>query len=265
MEESFSLLATLRFDPFLETLSWNNDPDGLPSPYLLLSYQFHRLATCSLALQWPSKQDLTFTKLKSACDTIVRNVNGAGPNNPLRIRLVLSPVNLTASASPIQSLRYDPTLPSFFDPVSNIQVPFEPILRICVDTQPTLNTVSTKTTYRRPYDDARARVGMPAVGVPPRNGVALDTPDDVILYNTSDAIMETSICNIAFFRQGRWVTPPLSSGCIAGVFRQWLLENDRIHEAPENDISMKTIADNEWVLIFNGVNGCRLGRAWLRE
>lgn len=103
MEESFSLLATLRFDPFLETLSWNNDPDGLPSPYLLLSYQFHRLATCSLALQWPSKQDLTFTKLKSACDTIVRNVNGAGPNNPLRVGFISPVVRALSPTAPIDT------------------------------------------------------------------------------------------------------------------------------------------------------------------
>lgn len=87
MEDSFSLLATLRFDPFLETLSWNNDPDGLPSPYLLLSYQFLRLRRCSLALQWPSAQDLTLTKLKTACDTVVRDVNGVEPNRPLRVSI----------------------------------------------------------------------------------------------------------------------------------------------------------------------------------
>lgn len=122
-----------------------------------------------------------------------------------------------------------------------------------------------KTTYRRPYDDARTRAGMPAVGALPNNDVASDSPDDVVLYNTFGAIMETSICNIAFFRHGRWITPPLASGCIPGVCRQWLLENNRIHEASENGISVKSIADNEWVLVFNGVNGCRLGRVWLRE
>ena len=72
--------------------------------------------------------------------------------------------------------------------------------------------------------------------------------------------MESSICNVAFYRQGKWFTPPLTVGCIAGVFRRWLLENDRIHEADDHFLSLDTIKDNEWVLLFNGVTGCRLGR-----
>ncbi|KAL4069833.1 aminotransferase [Scleroderma yunnanense] len=263
MEAPFSLLATLRFDPFLETMGWNNDPDGLPSPYLLLSHQLERLVASSLALQWRSAQDLTFAKLKNVCDTIVQDVNGVDPGQPLRIRLVLSPVDLTASASPLQSLQHDPTLPSLFNPLSDSQVLFEPILRICVDSQPTSNTVSMKTTNRRPYDDARIRTGVPPVGAP--RGVASDCPDDVILYNTRETVTETSIHNIAFFRHGRWITPPLTAGCISGAFRRWLLENNRIHEVPENEVSLKAIVSNEWVLVFNGVTGCRLGRVWLRE
>ena len=72
--------------------------------------------------------------------------------------------------------------------------------------------------------------------------------------------MESSICNVAFYRHGSWVTPPLTVGCIAGVFRRWLLENGRIHEAGEHSLSLDTIKHNEWVLLFNGVMGCRLGR-----
>lgn len=72
--------------------------------------------------------------------------------------------------------------------------------------------------------------------------------------------METSICNVAFHRNGRWLTPLLAVGCISGVFRRWLLENGRIYEADEHSISLNTIKNNEWVLVFNGVAGCRLGR-----
>jgi len=72
--------------------------------------------------------------------------------------------------------------------------------------------------------------------------------------------MESSICNVAFYRNASWLTPPLSVGCISGVFRRWLLENGRIYEADEHLISLGAIENNEWVLLFNGVMGCRLGR-----
>ena len=111
-----------------------------------------------------------------------------------------------------------------------------------------------KTTNRKAYDDARTRTSIPLLGAP--RDVS-NHSDDVILFNSSGAIMETSICNIAFHRNGRWLTPPLTVGCISGVFRRWLLENGRIYEYT---MSLDTIEDNEWVLVFNGVMGCRLGR-----
>lgn len=261
-----SLLATIRFDPFLETFTWNNDlADGPPSPYFLLSYQFHRLVSASVAAQWPSAH-LTFEKLKNVCDNIVCNVNGGCMRQPLKIRVILSPSgDLTASAVPIPPLRYDPTLPSLFSPDVISQVPLEPIWTIHIDTQPTSGTTSMKTTDRQPYDDARARAGMPPVGVLPHGVDVPDCPDDVILYNTSGAVTETSICNIAFYRRGKWITPPLSVGCISGVLRQWLLENDRIYEAEENEFLLNTISDNDWVLVFNGVIGCRLGRVRIHD
>ncbi|KAI6136406.1 aminotransferase class IV-domain-containing protein [Pisolithus sp. B1] len=250
---SYSLLAAVRFDPFLETFTWNNGPDDLPSPYLLLSHQFHRFVSASVAAQWPSAH-LTFDKLKSVCDNVVR-----------KIRLILSPSgDLTASAAPIPPLRYDPTLPSLFTPDAVSPVPFEPIWRIHIDTQPTSDTMSMKTTNRRPYDDARARAGMPPLGVPSHDVDAPACPDDVILYNASGAVTETSICNIAFYRRGRWITPPLSVGCISGIVRRWLLENNRIHEADDHELSLSTICDNDWALVFNGVIGCRLGKVRIR-
>lgn len=118
-----------------------------------------------------------------------------------------------------------------------------------------------KTTNRKPYDDARARVGLPPLGAPHPHDTP-NHPDDVLLFNASGAIMESSICNVAFYRGGRWLTPPLTVGCIPGVFRRWLLENGRIHEADERSLLIDIIEDNEWVLVFNGVMGCRLGRVF---
>jgi len=132
------------------------------------------------------------------------------------------------------------------------------VLTIHIDTQPTSDTTALKTTDRRAYDDARVRAGLQPVGSsdPP----AIDAPDDVILYNTLNAITESSVCNVAFHRNGRWVTPPLAVGCISGVVRRWLLEQHRIFEAAEDELTLDSIKDDEWVLVSNGVRGCRLGR-----
>lgn len=269
------LLCTTRFERSLETFEWNNAPDGTPSPYLLLTYQLDRLLSSAHHCRWVVSLD--YATLKSVCDNAVHKVNGADGKTPLKvttcltlsqsltrsvqIRVVLSPSgNITVSVSPIEPLRYDPTAgPSFIPGVDTYILPV-PILSLGIDTEPTSGTVSMKTTNRKPYDDARARVGIPPLGAPRPRDITPNHPDDVILFNTSGAIMETSICNIAFYRHGRWLTPPLIVGCISGVFRRWLLENGRIGETDEHSILLNTIENNEWVLVFNGVAGCRLGR-----
>jgi para-aminobenzoate synthetase/4-amino-4-deoxychorismate lyase len=52
--------------------------------------------------------------------------------------------------------------------------------------------------------------------------------DDVLLYNERGEITETSIANVVLCKQGRWLTPPLSSGLLPGSMRQRLLEEGKI-------------------------------------
>ncbi|KIJ22002.1 hypothetical protein PAXINDRAFT_64878 [Paxillus involutus ATCC 200175] len=261
---SFSLLCTTRFDPFLEAFDWNNSPGGRPSPYLLLSHQLDRLVSSARLNQWAVSHSLNYARLKDICDKTVHDANGADGKTPLKIRVVLTPSgDMAATATPVGPLQYDPTEPSRFNPEGDSHDRFEPILSIQVDTQPTSGTVSMKTTDRKAYDNARARAAIPPVGTPLAHDIPSNRPDDVILFNTSELITESSICNVAFYRNGNWFTPPLAVGCVSGVFRRWLLENGRIHEAVENPISLDIIKDDEWVLVFNGVMGCRLGRVRL--
>ncbi len=72
-----------------------------------------------------------------------------------------------------------------------------------------------KTTYRREYEQrAQSHPGV----------------DDVVLVNQRGEVTETTIANLAVHVEGRWVTPPLDSGCLPGIYREVLLEQGRVVE-----------------------------------
>ncbi|MEO8164174.1 MAG: aminotransferase class IV [Betaproteobacteria bacterium] len=72
-----------------------------------------------------------------------------------------------------------------------------------------------KTTRRTVYDEARL---MQPDG------------DDVVLWNESGEITETTIANLVIERDGRRVTPPVKCGLLPGVFRGHLLARGDIVE-----------------------------------
>ena len=74
-----------------------------------------------------------------------------------------------------------------------------------------------KTTRRETYENARAEFP---------DGVA----DDVLLVNERDEVVETTVANLLYELDGRWFTPPLSSGGLPGVGRQALLAYGAVTE-----------------------------------
>lgn len=94
-----------------------------------------------------------------------------------------------------------------------------------------------KTTLRRAYDDARAR--RPDV-------------DDVILWNEQGEITESTICNVAVRRDGRWITPPVSCGLLAGVLREELLARGELQEGVITRAEFEAAPD---IALFNAVRG----------
>jgi para-aminobenzoate synthetase/4-amino-4-deoxychorismate lyase len=54
--------------------------------------------------------------------------------------------------------------------------------------------------------------------------------DDVLLVNGKGEITESTVANVVVRLDGRWVTPPVESGCLPGVYRSVLLGVGRIHE-----------------------------------
>jgi branched-subunit amino acid aminotransferase/4-amino-4-deoxychorismate lyase len=94
-----------------------------------------------------------------------------------------------------------------------------------------------KTTARSVYDRAR-------------NGH--DPSADVILVNERGEVTETTIANIAVLRNGRWLTPPLSSGVLPGTMRAQLLDEAKIVEAV---FHADDLVPGEPIRYFNAVRG----------
>lgn len=111
----------------------------------------------------------------------------------------------------------------------------------------------TKTTVRRIYDEARSRNDLLPLTTPAGRS------KEVLIHNRDGLVMETTIFNIAFKRGGRWLTPSATSGCLPGVARRWLLENGQVVEDSEGALTVASITKGELVLLFNGLQGCRLG------
>lgn len=76
--------------------------------------------------------------------------------------------------------------------------------------------------------------------------------DDAILLNQFGRIAETTIANI-FWKQGnRTFTPPLSEGCVAGVYRQFYIDNNNVQESP---LTTETLLNADEIFLTNALRG----------
>ncbi|EFI28684.1 aminodeoxychorismate lyase [Coprinopsis cinerea okayama7 len=252
-EAGYDLLTTTRHDPALTRFAWNNDRDAQPSPFFLLPYHHERLVEAAAKHGW---NDITcrYEDFKSAVRAAIND-----PQMTFRVRILLSHTgSLQVTAVPMeQSFTDDPFSLSLSKPSIAVQNP----LTVLLDKQPVAPSIftSTKTTNRKVYDDARDRMGIPPLTTPAGRTC------DVLLYNSDQMIMETSIFNVAFFRSGQWVTPAAATGCLLGVARRWLLEHNRITEDTAHSLTIGSIVDGEYVLLFNGLQGCRMGRCTVAQ
>ena len=89
-----------------------------------------------------------------------------------------------------------------------------------------------KTTHRVVYEGTRASV----------EGV-----DDVLLWNADGEVTESTIANIVVQCGDRKITPPVSSGLLAGVFREELLLTGEIQEAVVTREAMRG-AEQIWLI-----------------
>ncbi|KZT72899.1 hypothetical protein DAEQUDRAFT_663483 [Daedalea quercina L-15889] len=264
LDPDFHVLSSTRYDPRLLGLAWNTTANqGGSSPFLLLRYHLDRLNYAAQAHGWTIS--LTYDDLVTTCEHAVRQALSESSDVDLRI-LLDRRGTVTASAAPAGRPlpNGDPSLLSAFKsfPEHFVSSPTysqllqPPFLSILIDSAPTAPSpfTHTKTTYRSMYNAARERVGLPQL---PTAVCA-----DVLLYTATGEIMETSIRNVAFLRRSppQWVTPRAEVGCLPGVMRRWLLEHEKIVESTEGELTKDGLTEGEFVMTFNGVEGCRFGK-----
>lgn len=78
--------------------------------------------------------------------------------------------------------------------------------------------------------------------------------DDVILWNERGEVTESTVANVVVKSDGEWVTPPLDSGCLPGVYRDELLDAESI---VERVVTVSDLADADQVALINSVRGWR--------
>ncbi|MGK7899469.1 MAG: aminodeoxychorismate synthase component I [Xenococcus sp. (in: cyanobacteria)] len=78
--------------------------------------------------------------------------------------------------------------------------------------------------------------------------------DDVILWNENGEITETCIANLVVQLKGELLTPPVTSGLLAGTFRAYLLARNKIKEAV---ISKKDLLQCDNIYVINSVRKWR--------
>lgn len=77
--------------------------------------------------------------------------------------------------------------------------------------------------------------------------------DEALLLNTTGRIAEGAAANLFVVRQGLWLTPPLSEGCLPGVMRRRVME---LTHAVEWPLQPDDLFRSEGVYLTNALIGC---------
>jgi branched-chain amino acid aminotransferase len=78
--------------------------------------------------------------------------------------------------------------------------------------------------------------------------------NDALVCNTAGNIIESTIANIFWIKDGTIYTAPLSDGCIAGVMRRHLMEKVAVKE---QSLTRSALLQADEVFLTNAVKGIR--------
>jgi para-aminobenzoate synthetase / 4-amino-4-deoxychorismate lyase len=139
------------------------------------------------------------------------------------------------------------------DPGGNFGINSEPLApvdparigRVCVSpqrTDPADPTLYHKTTQRVRYAGAFQEASLKGF-------------DDVLFLNLHGEVTEGAISNVFIEKNGKWFTPPIECGLLAGVFRRHLLETRPGIE--ERVLTLDDLRTADAICITNAVRGLR--------
>jgi 4-amino-4-deoxychorismate lyase len=280
-QADFQLFSSLRFDVLLLQSPANSALSTSPSPFYMLPYHRDRMLKAATHFGWSvaAKRIGGSEGLQHLLQKLEASID-IKSSTPLRVRTVLhhdGNITVEANETPMVPLAnlFPTRIPA---PAPKLEVslltggatmlgdgdtlPAGTEQGIPVQTQtwivaadPEKITPSPFTTYKTTYRDmyavARARAGIQS----------MTEPREVLLISdTCSEIMEGSLTSVFFWRGGRWVTPPVSSGGQAGTTRRWLLENGL---CDEEVVSSNSLVDGEECWLSNGVRGLIWGKVKL--
>lgn len=99
-----------------------------------------------------------------------------------------------------------------------------------------------KTTHRRVYDQAFRAASEAGF-------------DEALFLNTRSEVTEGAISNVFVEKNGRWLTPPVECGLLAGVYRRHLLETRE--DVEESVLFAEDLRSADAVYLCNAVRGLR--------
>ncbi len=86
--------------------------------------------------------------------------------------------------------------------------------------------------------------------------------DDAIVLNTAGRVADTSRANIFIVKDRKIITPALNEGCVAGVFRQHLLQlPDKNFEICEGPVTSDDLMTADEVFTTNAIAGLK----WVKQ
>lgn len=110
-----------------------------------------------------------------------------------------------------------------------------------------------KTTSRDMYTSARDRAGIKNMA---------EKQEVLIISEEDGEIMEGSLTTVFFWREGKWITPRLTSGGQDGTTRRWALERGI---CSDGNVKVESLVEGEECWISNGVKGFNFGKVRLSK
>ncbi|POR39406.1 Uncharacterized protein TPAR_00398 [Tolypocladium paradoxum] len=265
-DADFSLFTSLRYDVDLKRVpakglqyaGWNYHND---SPFYMLDFHRDRILRAATHWQWKEAvENFSGDEALPRLAKMAQDFIGPSETKPLRLKILVDSkgtISFERFDTPISP--FGNLLPERLTPPETAAGPNEPQVPPCytlvVDGSPIARSEFThyKTTRRATYDAARSRARIGPY----------DTLKEVLIINQDDkTVMEGSTTTPYFWRDGRWITPPVSaqfswqdgSGGHDGTTRRWALERGL---AVEQVVPVDSLTEGEECWISSGVCGFR--------